>query len=68
MTTACKKDIESCNTLNEIFAVVNRHYDLDMPLGMIKGFMVKKNVIDNFDNIISKLGIPERSAQRKRFL
>lgn len=55
-----KKEIEEAQSLNEIWGVLDNHYDLDKPLGYITGKVVKSMLIKNFEKLIVGAGIKKR--------
>jgi hypothetical protein len=60
MNKQCQQEINKANSLNEMFAIINKHYDLDKPFGMVAGKLAKGKIISNFDSVINFLNIPER--------
>lgn len=53
-------ELKKCRTLNEMFTVLNKYYDLDTPISeMLKPITVKK-LNENIDKIRVFLGIKER--------
>ena len=55
-----KEEISGANTLNEIWTVLNKHYDLDKPLGYITGKVVKNLLLKNFEKLVAGAGIKKR--------
>lgn len=39
-----KEIVKNCNSLNEIFREIDRHYDLDKKLGVVSGSVVKSYI------------------------
>lgn len=53
-------ELKKCKTLNQMFSVLNKYYDLDTPISdMLKPITVKK-LSENIEKIRVFLGIKER--------
>jgi len=48
-----KEDLKEAKSLNDIFNIVNKHYDTTKPLGVI----VKNVIILNIDKLINTSGV-----------
>jgi hypothetical protein len=60
MNKQCEHEVKKANSLNEMFAIINKYYNLDKQFGMVAGTLAKGKIISNFDNVINALQIPER--------
>jgi len=58
-----KKEVGEANTLNEIWAVLDRHYDLDTSLGYVTGKVVKNLLLKNFDTLVKGAGIKKKQNE-----
>jgi len=64
MNKNCDKELNEAGTLNEMWAVLNKYYDLDKPLGIASGAIVKAKFRANVDTIINVLRINERGSNK----
>lgn len=55
-----KKDLQECNTLNEMFAVLNKHYDLDTRLGSLQKPLAISQIGSRMEFIAKTLSIKKR--------
>lgn len=56
-----KDKLEKCNTLNEVFAVLDEYYDLDQRLGVIS----KSLLLNSVPNIILMTGAKKRKSLKE---
>jgi len=56
-----KEELKSCNTLNEVFDVLDKHYDLDQRIGYIG----KTLLVNSVRKIILATGAKKREWQEK---
>lgn len=56
-----KDELKLCNTLNEVFDVLDEHYDLDQKMGIIS----RSILINNVHKIILMTGAKKRKWQEK---
>jgi len=57
-----KDQLKECDTLNELWNVLDAHYDLDKPLGAISKGVIINNLIKNFGLILTITRTPERAT------
>jgi len=57
-----KDELKLCNTLNEVFDVLDEHYDLDQRMGPIS----KSILVNSVSNIIIMTGAKKRKWQEKQ--
>lgn len=57
-----KDELKQAKTLNELWDVLDKHYDLDAPLGAISKGMIINNLTKNFGLILTITRTPERAA------
>lgn len=55
-----KNQLKEADTLNELWDVLDAHYNLDMELGTISKGMIINNLIKNFGLILTITRTPER--------
>lgn len=60
MNENLKEELNSCNSLNEMWTELNEHYDLDKRLGTITKKVVVINFIRNLDSLLKATRTPER--------
>lgn len=57
-----KDALKSCNTLNEVFDVLDKYYDLDQQMGLIS----KSILISKVNTIILLTGAKRRKCQEEQ--
>ena len=55
-----KKEINEATTINEIFNIANKYYDLDIKLGYVTGKIVKVALTKNLEKLVAAANINKR--------
>lgn len=58
--TQIKNELDNCNTLNEMFAVMNKYYNLDQPISKMLKPIATKTINDKINVITKFLNIKKR--------
>ena len=62
MVNEIKDELKSCDTLNEIFDVLDKYYDLDQRIGLIG----RSIIVNGVNRIILITGAKKRKWQEKQ--
>ncbi len=57
-----KAQFKEAKTLNELWDILDEHYDLDTELGYIAKTQITNRLIKNFGLILTITGTPERAT------
>ena len=63
MNEDLKRELKECDTLNEMWIVLDEHYNLDHELGSITKGVVITSFISNLGKLLKATRIPERDPE-----